>query len=168
MIQWLVIRKSDRRIQGWHRSGKGTVVPVSPDPDLEHIEADEAKLNAYFAAEQALGQESRAPEIFDDLVTGIKTNADTRPIVSLQVDKTEAAVGEAITLTITRLRPSDLQPMVSFTGQVKLRMLDKILRCDFTAGVCVKVLAFPVSGDFVLRSTQQVKVNAPVSIEVVE
>jgi len=34
--------------------------------------------------------------------------------------------------------------------------------------VCVKTLAFSVSGDYVLKSTNQVRVLDPVPIEVVE
>ena len=78
-VQWLVIRKSDNSISGWHRDGKGTTIP--PDTaDKRFILADDTLLGEYRAAEKTAVSRGRISRpLWDDATNKPIVTPDTRP-----------------------------------------------------------------------------------------
>jgi len=165
MKEWLRVRKADGAIVGWQRAGKATSVPAG-DAEIDNIEAD---LQGYFAASAALRADGREESEAKWDGAKVVTSADTRPTVRVAFSKPEVQAdgADSVTLTITALNAQG-QPATNFNATRRITLLGRLLKLQFTSGICTKNLTFRESGSYTIASTPQVKIETPVSLDVVE
>lgn len=165
--QWFTVRKSDRRIKGWQRSGKA-VTPPADTADLEYIVATDADLAQYGDLQRQAIDDGRSSQV--NHVGGVlQLPADTRPLFRVEVDRTEVdiSLAETVALTITRINP-DGTTITGFNASVRYEILDKILKFVFVNGVVSRTFAPKDSGEVLFQSTPKFKLEGPVTVTFVE
>lgn len=164
MKEWLVVRKSDSRIVGWQRSGKATDVPPG-DAEKDHVEAD---LQAYFAAEKALRDSGRDVEIYWQ-GGALVVAQDQRPRARITFSKGEVNADgqDTVDMTVTALNAQG-NTATGFNATRKVTLFGRRLKLTFVNGVAVKTLRFTESGLHSLASNNEIQLETPASLDVVE
>ena len=170
-IQFFTVKKTDRRIVGWQRSGKGTTTPADT-AEKEYIVATDADLDQYRSLQSQAAAESRTA-VITHTAGVIALEADTRPIFRIVADKSEVDLSVPETVSLTATRIDDVgDTMTGFNASGNMDFITGndagIVKLNFTAGVAVKVLTPKKSGVLDFTSNNRFKLENPLSITVVE
>ena len=158
-IEWLVVKKADNRISGWHRSGKGTETP--PDTVIDKfIEADQALVNLYRAADVESRADGRSATVqWDDVLLIPFVPPDTRPTFRFVINP-ELQAGVIAAITATALLP-DTRTDTAFNETVFFDLFadGEIYRLQFVNGIASRNITPIKPGIFGVFSHDNAKVE---------